>query len=121
MSMERIISMHQDNQKIIGGEIISYNGEEFEVPPMSEEEITQMKEDGKIIGDIEITVGDEKVKLIDIDNGRTLFKRLQVLPLPENANKTAFWFLWRENQIEKGLNNLPETKRNSIKKMLGRK
>lgn len=121
MSMERIISMHKANEKITGGEIISYNGEEFEVPPMSEEEIAQMKEDGKKIGDIEITIGDKTMKVIDIDEGRKLFKRLQVLPLPKDANMTAFWYLWRETQIEKGLANLPESKANSVKKLLGRK
>lgn len=121
MSMERIISMHKENEKITGGEIISYNGEEFEVPPMSQEEIDQMLIDGQKIGDMEIEIGDEKVKLVDIDNGRKLFKRLQILPLPENANKTAFWYLWRENQIKKALNNLPESKANSIKELLGRK
>ena len=118
MSMERIIDMHNKNKKVTEGETILFNGEEFEVPPMSEEEINKMIEEGEEIGNIEIGVKGEEVKLIDIDDGRKLYKRLEVLNL--EGNLASFWFAWRENQIEKGINNLPKNKQKAIRQMLKR-
>ena len=118
MSMERIIDMHNKNKKVTEGETILFNGEEFEVPPMSEEERNKMIEEGEEIGNIEIGVKGEEVKLIDIDDGRKLYKRLEVLNL--EGNLASFWFAWRENQIEKGINNLPKNKQKAIRQMLKR-
>lgn len=119
MSVERIMSMHEKNDEIVGGETIIYKGEEHTVPPMSEEELEQMKKEGEEIANIEIEVGGETIKLIDMNDGRKLYKRLQALNV--EGNTQAFWFLWRENQIEKEFKKLPETRVKQIKKILGRK
>lgn len=120
--MQKIIEMHDKNAKVTEGETITFNGEEIEIPGMTQEEINQMIEDGKKIGDIEITktIDDEDVemKLIDIKNGREVYKILNALEVEENLQ--AFWYVWREQKIEKRLETLSEGKRNKIKKLLGR-
>lgn len=118
MSMQRVMDLIQANKKITKGEIVVFNGEEFEVPPMTEDEIEEMREDGREIAEIEVEIDGKKISLLDMDNGRKLFKRLQILPIPKEANMTAFWYLWRERQIEKGLADLPESKKEAIMKII---
>lgn len=120
MSVERIMSMHEKNEELVGGETIIYKGEEHTVPPMTDEELEQMKKEGEEIAEIEIEeASGETIKLIDMNDGRKLYKRLQALNI--EGNTQAFWYLWREAQIEKEFKKLPETKVKQIKKILGRK
>lgn len=119
MSIERVMQMHEKNEEIVGGETIIYKGEEHTVPPMSEEELEQMKKEGEEIAEIEIVADGKAIKLIDMDDGRKLYKRLQALEV--EGNTQAFWYLWREVQIEKEFKKLPEAKAKQIKKILGRK
>lgn len=119
MSVERLMQMHEKNEEIVGGETIIYKGEEHTVPPMSEEELEQMKAEGEKIAEIEIVADGKTIKLIDMNDGRKLYKRLQALDI--EGNTQAFWYLWRESQIEKEFEKLPEAKVSKIKKILGRK
>lgn len=117
--MERILDMNSKNEKIIEGETFEYNGEVCEVPPMTEDEIAVMKEEGNKIGNITIILHGQEIRLIDMKDGRKLYKRIQAMKIEGNIN--SFWYTWREARIEEGLANLPEPKRAAIKKLLGRK
>lgn len=102
--MEKYLEMYDKNQEIVGSEIIIYNGKEIEVPGMSEEEVEEFIKEGNEVGNIEISLtssdGLEKVKLIDITDGRKLFKRLDSMNLADDYNLNAFWYVWRKNRME---------------------
>lgn len=119
--MERIIEMLEKNQAITAGETFVYNGEKCEVPGMTDEEIETMIADGNKIGDIEIEIKLDgemtTIKLIDMKDGRKLFKRIEAMNLDGNIN--AFWYVWRLARIEEKLQNMSESKRNKVKQILG--
>ena len=113
--MEKYLEMYNRNQEIVGPETIKYNGEEITVPGMDEEELEEFIKEGEAIGDIEIIIeGDRKIKLLDITDGRRLFKRLDVLNLDKDTNMTAFWYVWRQARMEDRLATLPKAKQAQI-------
>lgn len=110
--MEKYLEMYDKNQEIVGGEEFIYNGKTHYVEGMTDEEIDEMRQEGLEIGNIEIDLltpnGPEKIKLIDMQDGRKLFKRIDSLNLDNDTNFNAFWYVWREARMEERFNRLSE-------------
>lgn len=105
--------MYDRNQEIVGPETIVFNNKEIIVPGMDEDELAQFVQEGNEVGNINIEVNGETISLINMADGRRLFKRLEAMNL-KDVNMTAFWYVWREARMAERLAKLPEERQAQI-------
>lgn len=116
--MEKYMEMYNKNQEIVGPEVIEFEGKEVVVPGMDEDELEEFIEEGMEIGNIKVGIQvngkTEQIRLIDMQNGRKLFKRLETLNFGKDDNMNAFWYVWREARMKERIEGLPERQREQI-------